>query len=39
MFKTYYFEDGYACTVMALDRVELAAEVRKHGRLIAVRKA
>lgn len=29
-----YFEDGYRCPCRGMDEVELAAEERKHGKLI-----
>jgi len=30
----FIFEDGYWCEARGLDRTELAAEVRVHGRLV-----
>lgn len=33
-FYWFTFADGYQLCARALDRVERAAEVRKHGRLI-----
>lgn len=33
-FYWFIFEDGYRCCVRGMDKLELAAEVRKHGKLI-----
>ena len=39
VWKWYFFEDGYAVCTRGLDKVELQAEVRKHGKLLGTRPA
>ena len=34
MFYWFYFADGYRCCCRGMDKVEMAAEVRKHGKMV-----
>ena len=35
--KEYVFEDGYRCQCRGMDKIELAHEELKHGKLISVK--